>query len=125
LVVQTQDTKRSAPTFELEDVLCPGPKSYLGNVVQSMPALRQLTCEVRWQPNKTPSLLLPHDKNNMLQAIRRVTIGDGSMIGWDVDCYIVDATRWNKEWSGVVMIKRKPIPLCNDSSDYPPSLTIL
>jgi hypothetical protein len=125
LVVQTEHTKCSTRTFEFEDVPDPNTKSCLENLVQSMPALRQLTCEVRWQPNNTPSLLLPHDKNDMLHAIRRVTIGNRSMTGWDVECYIVDATRWNKEWSGVVVIKRKPIIKCDDSSECSPSLAIL
>jgi hypothetical protein len=120
LVIQMAYIKRNSPIFELEQLSYRSSKSYLGNFFQSMPALQQLTCEIKWQPNDTPSILLPGDRSDMLREIRRVTIGEGSMIFWDIECYIVDATRWNKEWSGVVRFNRKSISKCHDSEEYPP-----
>ena len=79
---------------------------YLRRLLDSMPALEEVTCEVTWEPNHAPTILLPRIREHMLEELRRATIGQDALAGWGVECQIKDATRWRNEWSGVVVLTR-------------------
>jgi hypothetical protein len=78
-------------------------------IFQCMPALREITYEITWDSKGSPSVLLPSLKDSVLRELRNVTLGQDRLIGWDVECRIVDTTRWRIEWSGVVVLKKKGV----------------
>jgi hypothetical protein len=127
LVVQMEQYNHCLPTFTLAESTpqtgfpLDDSKGYMAHIFRVMPALRQVTCEVEWKPHNTPSVLLPRERDDMLRELRRVTTGGDPMIGWEVECYIVDATRWKKECSGCVRFKRKSLPQCCELEELLPS----
>jgi DNA polymerase elongation subunit (family B) len=128
LVVRMEQYNRRLPAFTLTE---PGTcvmryatdntNGFLLHIFRVMPALRHVTCDIEWKPNNAPSILLPRERNDMLRELRRVTIRDDPMIGWDVECYIVDATRWKKECKGGVIFSRKSVAERSDSEEHSPS----
>jgi hypothetical protein len=127
LVVQMEQYNHRLPIFTLAESTpqmrfpLDNTKGYIAHIIRVMPALRQVTCDIEWKPHNTPSVLLPRERDDMLRELRRVTTGGDPMIGWEVKCYIVDATRWKKECSGGVRFKRKAVPECYDLNEHPPS----
>jgi hypothetical protein len=106
LVTRTTYIKQNLPHFALLSISNRQRHLYLSRVLQSMPALRHVTCEVVWEPSDPPAVLLPRVKEEVLAAIRWITLQDATPEGWDVECQIRNETRWKNEWSGVVILKR-------------------
>jgi hypothetical protein len=107
LVVRLPFRKRNVRFFSLLRRSEECTDVYIRRLLDSMPALREVTCEVTWEPNHAPTVLLPRTKEHMLEELRRATVGQDDVVGWDVECRIRDATRWKNEWSGVVILMRR------------------
>jgi hypothetical protein len=76
------------------------------HIIQRMPALREIVCEIRWTPCVTASVLLPDAKEIMLLQFRRATTGGEDVVGWEMEERVVDATRWMKSWSGLLIARK-------------------
>lgn len=75
-------------------------------IIRCMPALREIVCEIRWTPCVTASVLLPDAKEIMLLQFRRATTGGEDVVGWEMEERVVDATRWMKSWSGLLIARK-------------------
>jgi hypothetical protein len=106
LVIRTTYRKRNLPYFDLNSISTRQTNLYISRILQSMPALRHITCEVAWEPSDPPAVLLPRVREEVLAVIRWVTLRGDVPVGWDVECQIRNQTRWKNEWSGVVILKR-------------------
>ncbi|KAH7410478.1 hypothetical protein DE146DRAFT_645062 [Phaeosphaeria sp. MPI-PUGE-AT-0046c] len=78
----------------------------LMHIIQCMPALREIVCEISWTPCVTASVLLPNAKEIMTAQLRRATIGGEEVVGWELEDRIVDSTRWMKNWSGLLIARK-------------------
>jgi hypothetical protein len=106
LVIQTTYRKRNLNYFALSPMCNQKTNLYISHILQSMPALRKVTCEVAWEPREPPAVLLPRIREQVLTVLRWMTLGDEMPVGWHVECQIRDATRWKNEWSGVVILRK-------------------
>jgi hypothetical protein len=109
LLVQRSMEKRNQPDFAFMPIASQHADWHPPQIFQCMPALREVTYEIAWDSRGSPSILLPSLKDRVLRELKETTLGQNSLIGWDVECRIVDSTRWRIEWSGVVALKRKGI----------------
>jgi hypothetical protein len=107
LVVQRSVEKRNQPNFALMPIAGQHATWLPPQIFQCMPALREVTYEITWDSKGSPSVLLPSLKDSVLRELKNVTLSQGSLTGWDVECRIVDITRWRIEWSGIVVLKKK------------------
>jgi hypothetical protein len=106
LVIETTYRKRNLAYFALSPLSIQQTNLYISYLLQSMPALRHVTCEVAWEPSEPPAVLLPCVREEVLAVIQWVTLRNDTPEGWDVECQIRNAARWKNEWRGVVILRR-------------------
>jgi hypothetical protein len=108
VVIQRQVQKLDTPEFVLHTMGRDGATLHCSKVFEHMPALREITYDIAWKSAASPSILLPSLKRRMLNEIRRVTVGEDKLAGWEIECQVKDATRWKIGWSGVVKLRKLP-----------------
>jgi hypothetical protein len=105
-VIHMSYSRRNSNVFALSHKSHGHTNLYVSHVIQSMPALRVVTCEITWEPRESSAVLLPSIREHILVELKRVIVGHHTPVGWDVDCQIRDATRWKNERSGVVILRK-------------------
>lgn len=106
LVLRLPFRKQSLPYFSLQSESEEHTNAYMRRLIHSMPALREVTCEVTWEPNRATTIMFPGIRSDMITEIKNVTLGYAPLPGWVGECHIRDATRWRNGWSGIVHLSR-------------------
>jgi hypothetical protein len=107
LIVRLPFRKRNVNFFSLLRKSEQHTDIYIRRLLDCMPALRIVTCEITWEPNYAQTVLLPRIRERMVDELRRASIGPEELLeGWHVECQIRDATRWKNEWSGAVILTK-------------------
>jgi hypothetical protein len=101
LVIKTTYRKRNLAFFALSSLSNQQTNLYLSHLLQSMPALCYVTCEVSWEPSEPPAVLLPCVREEVLAVIRWVTLRNDTPEGWDIECQSYAMQRGGRT-SGVV-----------------------
>ena len=107
LAYRAEYRKRNLHHFSLSRMSDRHTNLTLPRILESMPSLRKITCEITWEPGQSPTVLLPRIKSSVLTELRRVTIDQDPPLGWDVECQVRDTTRWKNDWSGLVILRKQ------------------
>lgn len=112
LVIQREYIECGLRYFKLRPASHEGAELPLTRIIKPMCALRRLTCEISWRAFHAPSVLLPGTRNLMVGEFLMITTGEEKLVGWKVDCKVVDMTRWKKEMSGIVVLEKVRVGRC-------------